>query len=69
MVISRRVVLHFPPSLVDQPIVVRLVKDYELEFNLLKASVMPDEEGFLVLDLTGEESSMPRPWTILPKPE
>ncbi len=56
MTISRRVVLHFPRLLVDQPIVYHLVKDYNLEFNILKASVTPKEEGLLVLELSGEQS-------------
>ena len=56
MAISRRVVLHFPRRLVDQPIVYRLVKDYNLEFNILKASVTPKEEGLLVLELSGEQA-------------
>ncbi len=54
MVISHRIVLRFPCSLVDQPIVCRLIKDYNLEFNILKASVTPKEEGLLVLELSGE---------------
>lgn len=56
MVVSRRIVLHFPRRLVDRPIVYRLVKDYNLEFNILKASVTPEEEGLLVLELSGEQT-------------
>ncbi len=55
MVISRRIVLHFPKRLTSQPIVYRLVKDFDLEFNILKASVTPGEEGLLVMELTGEQ--------------
>ena len=55
MVISRRIVLRFPRRLVDQPIVSRLVKDYNIDFNILKASVTPEEEGLLVLELSGEQ--------------
>jgi len=55
MVISKRIVLHFPQRLVDRPIVSRLVRDYNLEFNILKASVTPEEEGLMVLELTGEQ--------------
>jgi len=51
--VSRRVVLHFPRSLVDQPIMCRLAKDFDLEFNILKASVTPKEEGVLVVELSG----------------
>jgi ferredoxin len=57
MAISRRVVLHFPRSSVDQPIIYRLVKDYDLTFNILKASVTPNEEGLLVLELSGEREN------------
>jgi len=55
MTVSKRVVLHFPRNLVDQPIIYRLVRDYDLMFNILKASVTPKEEGLLVLELSGEE--------------
>ena len=53
MAISKRIVLHFPRHLVDQPIVYRLIKDHNLELNILKASVTPKEEGLLVLELSG----------------
>lgn len=57
MAISRRVVLHFPRSLVEQPIIYRLVRDYDLMFNILKASVTPNDEGLLVLELSGERDN------------
>lgn len=53
--ISHRIVLKFPHRLVDQPIVYRLIKDFNLTFNILKAYVTPNEEGLLVLELTGDE--------------
>ena len=53
--ISKRIVLHFPHRLAGQPIVYRLVKDYDLEFNILKAYIIPEEEGLLVLELSGED--------------
>jgi ferredoxin len=55
MVVSKRIVLHFPPRLVDRPIIYRLIKDYDLEFNILKAMVTPEEEGLLVMELKGEQ--------------
>ncbi len=54
MAVSKRIVLRFPRRLVERPIVSRLVKDYDLDFNILKASVTPDEEGLLVLELNGK---------------
>jgi ferredoxin len=55
MNVSKRIVLHFPKRMVDRPIVSRLVKDYDLDFNILKALVTPEEEGLLVLELSGEQ--------------
>ena len=53
--ISRKVVLHFPSELVDQPIISNMIKKYNLEFNILKASIAPPEGGLLVLELQGEK--------------
>ena len=53
--ISRRIVLRFSPDLVDQPIIYRLIRDYDLVFNILKAHVTPQEEGVVVFELSGEE--------------
>ncbi len=55
MTVSKRIVLHFPRQLVNRPIVSRLVKDFDLDFNILKASITPEEEGLLVLELIGEQ--------------
>ena len=55
MVVSKRIVLRFPRRLVERPIIYRLVKDYDLEFNILKASITPEEEGLLVLELKGAQ--------------
>lgn len=53
----KKVVLHFPQRLVDQPIVYKLVKDFDLQFNILKASVTPQEEGLMVLELIGKKEN------------
>ncbi|MGD0779758.1 MAG: NIL domain-containing protein [Dehalococcoidales bacterium] len=55
MVVSKKVVLRFPKRMVDRPIIYRLVKDYDLEFNILKASITPEQEGLLILELKGNQ--------------
>jgi L-aspartate semialdehyde sulfurtransferase ferredoxin len=55
MVVSKKVVLRFPKRMVDRPIIYRLAKDYDLEFNILKASITPEQEGLLVLELKGNQ--------------
>ena len=65
MAFSTRVVLRFPRSLVDQPIVSKLIKDYNLDFNILKASVNPKEEGLLVLELKGQRKDFDKAMAYL----
>jgi NAD-dependent dihydropyrimidine dehydrogenase PreA subunit len=56
MAVTKRIVLRFPKRMVDRPIVYRLVKDYDLEFNILKASITPEQEGLMVLELRGNQA-------------
>jgi ferredoxin len=51
--VSRRIVLHFSSKVVNQPVIYNLSKQYDLEFNILKASIMPDQEGYVALELSG----------------
>ncbi len=55
MAVSKRIVLHFPKRMVDRPIVYRLVKDYNLEFNILKALFTQEAEGLMVMEISGEQ--------------
>ena len=54
--ITRKLFLHFPKCETEKPIVYHLVKDYHLIINIFRAKVTADEEGYLVLDVTGEEA-------------
>ncbi|OEU64606.1 MAG: (Fe-S)-binding protein [Desulfobacterales bacterium S5133MH16] len=50
---SKILILRFPATEVEKPIVCYLVKDYDLTFNILNAAVLPRKEGVMVLELTG----------------
>ncbi|NQT89665.1 MAG: 4Fe-4S binding protein [Candidatus Omnitrophica bacterium] len=52
---KKRIVLHFPYKLIDKPIAYHLVKEYDLVFNILQAKIMPNEEGVMVLELSGKD--------------
>jgi ferredoxin len=66
-VISRKIVLKFPHRLVNQPIICSLVKQYNLDFNILKAQITPNEEGLLVVELKGEDKSFKEGMRFLKK--
>ena len=57
---KRRLVLTFPPKLVEEPITYRLIKDYDLVVNILRAKISPEEEGRLMIELSGEKGALKR---------
>ena len=50
---SRILILRFPKTEVEKPVVCYLAKDYGLTFNILNAAVLPRKEGIMVLELSG----------------
>ena len=58
MFLKRTVVLHFNAASVDQPIVYKLVKDYDLIINILKAQIIPKQTGLLILEVTGSADNL-----------
>jgi L-aspartate semialdehyde sulfurtransferase ferredoxin len=62
---KRKLLLTFPPTLIDKPITYHLVKDYDLELNILRARVTPREEGRLIVELTGDDEKLESGETFL----
>jgi hypothetical protein len=46
---TKRLVLNFPPHLIDQPVTYLLITQYQLKVNILRARITPRERGRLVL--------------------
>ncbi|MBT3200995.1 MAG: 4Fe-4S binding protein [Phycisphaerales bacterium] len=57
---TRKLMLFFPKCECEKPIIYLLVKDYDLVVNIFRAKVTPEEEGYLVLDVTGTEENIDR---------
>jgi len=57
---TKKIVLHFSRENWNKPIVYKLVKDFNLSFNILKASVFPRQESFLVLEMSGPKAEFKR---------
>lgn len=55
---KRKLLLTFPTNLIDKPITYHLVKDYDLELNILRARVTPNEEGRLIVELVGSDKQL-----------
>jgi ABC-type methionine transport system ATPase subunit len=54
-----RVRLTFPSELIQEPIVYRLVKDFDLVINIRRAEVKADY-GWIALELEGDERALER---------
>ncbi len=54
---SKMLVLRFPKKRVGEPIVVNLVKKFDLTFNILKATIYPRKEGVMVMELSGDRKN------------
>ena len=52
----KRIVLRFGTDISVNPIVYRLVKDYDLVVNIVKADVNPQKEGTMILEVIGDQS-------------
>jgi L-aspartate semialdehyde sulfurtransferase ferredoxin len=52
----KKLVLKFPPHLIDQPIIYRLIAEKGLKVNILRASITPKEWGNMVVQLNGDKA-------------
>ncbi len=49
--------LSFPPGRSSQPLVCNLARNFNLTFNILKAQITPRQEGFMTLEISGDEEN------------
>jgi L-aspartate semialdehyde sulfurtransferase ferredoxin len=56
-VYSKILMLHFPITEAQKPIVCNLVRNFDLTFNILKATILPRKEGLMVLELSGNRKN------------
>ena len=57
---KKTIYLHFPPERVREPVIYRLVKDFDLVVNILQAKIEPNEHGHALVELTGNRSDIQR---------
>jgi len=54
---SKTLSLRFPKKVVNEPVAVNLVKEFDLSFNILKATIYPRKEGLMVMELSGHRKN------------
>ena len=55
---TRIYILRFPKETSSEPIIYQLVKQYDVEFNILKADILPQREGVMILELKGTKEKV-----------
>lgn len=55
---NRMFLLRFPKESIDQPIICNLVRKYDIEFNILKADIFLQQDGVMVLELSGPKKNV-----------
>lgn len=54
---KKRLMLTFSQKLVSQPIMYRLIKEYDVAINILFAKVLPNETGKLVVEFSSPDEN------------
>ncbi len=51
---KQRVNLTFPKSAISNPLAYRLARDFNIAANIIRAQIAPNQEGKMVLELSGD---------------
>ena len=57
---KKTVHLRFPPQHAQEPLIYKLVKDFDLVVNLLRARIEPNETGHAIIEISGSRSNINR---------
>lgn len=55
--VSKILMLRFPATAIQKPVVCDLGKEFDLSFIILHARIFPRKEGLMVLELSGEKKN------------
>lgn len=54
---SKILILRFPKTISNKPLICNAVKTHDLDFNILNATILPRREGKMVLELSGSKKN------------
>ena len=55
---TRIYLLRFPKEVIDQPIICNLVRKFDIEFNILKATILMQQEGVMVIEFRAHKANV-----------
>ncbi len=57
--------LKFPKTTSDKPIIYRLIKEHDVEVNILRADILPQSEGVMILEIKGTKPNVKEAFVYL----
>ncbi|WP_449246135.1 NIL domain-containing protein [Desulfarculus baarsii] len=54
---KKKVILSFPPRLIQEPVTNVLIRQFDLQITILRAQVRPRERGRMVVEMIGEKQN------------
>jgi len=51
-------ILNFPKSLIGRPVISHVIKNYDVEVNILQATITPQEDGHMFTIFSGKKQSV-----------
>ena len=55
---SGRYILDFQSSEVSEPVIYRLIKDFDIKVNILRAEISSDQRGSMLVEMTAPEADI-----------
>lgn len=65
MTLTKKYILSFPQELTSKPITYSLIKEFDLQINILHAEISASKKGFLLLDIYGEDKNIEKGFEFL----
>ncbi len=65
--IQTSAIFQFPKSLMDRPIICRVIRDFDIEVNILQARITPEEDGHMFAIVRGRKSAVDGAFAYLKK--
>jgi ferredoxin len=50
--------IRYPKEISEKPIIYHLIKEYDVEVNILRANILPQREGILIIELAGNKANI-----------
>ncbi len=50
--------IRYPKEISNKPIIYRLIKEYDVEVNILRANILPQREGILIIEMAGAKPNI-----------